>query len=125
MGRYRAKSKPAPTVEKNPTKYFARVRPGGLSWLEPSPKRTELTVRRMTQLRLENVTFCLTMRMDRRRLKTSCEERRREEVDTGRLEFPIEKRRLLRPNMRPTKIEIAKILGVNWVKGLLEVRLRK
>lgn len=71
-------------VEKKPKKYLPRVKPGGLSWLDPKAKSTELIVRRITQLRFENVIFCLTMMTERMRLKTSWDERRREEVETGR-----------------------------------------
>jgi hypothetical protein len=50
-GKYKANNKPAPIVDKKPMKYFARVRPWDLSWLEPKAKRTELRVKRITQLK--------------------------------------------------------------------------
>lgn len=70
-GKYKANNKPAPIVEKNPIKYLALVKPWGLSLLEPKAKRTELTVKRTTQLRFWKVIFCLTMITDRMRLNTS------------------------------------------------------
>lgn len=84
IGKYSANNKPAPTVQKKPTKYILFVIPGGIWLLESMAKRREEMVRRITQLRLENVIFCFTMMAERMRLKTSWEERRRDEVETGR-----------------------------------------
>lgn len=108
-------------VQKKPMKYLTLVRPSGRSWLEPRAKRTELSVRRMTQLRFEKVTFCFTIMTERIRLKTSCVERRRDEVETGRYELPHEKRRLLTPRQRPTKMERARSRVVKPEKGRLSV----
>ena len=94
----------------NPMKYFARVRPWGLSLLDSKPKRTEPSVNRMTQLRFMKVIFCFTMITDRMRLNTNWDDKRRAEVDTGRYELPQEKRRLFRPSIRPMKIDKAWIL---------------
>lgn len=65
-------------------KYLSRVRPWGLSSLDSKAKRTEPNVNRITQLRLLKVIFCLTMMTDRKRVNTNWDDKRREEVDTGR-----------------------------------------
>lgn len=71
-------------VEKKPMKYLAWVKSFGLSWLELKARRMELRVRRITQLKLENVIFCFTMMIESIRLKASWDDRRRDAVDTGR-----------------------------------------
>lgn len=65
-------------------KYLDRVRPWGLSLLEPKAISTELSVKRITQLRFENVILCFTIMTERMRLNASWDERRSEEVETGR-----------------------------------------
>lgn len=84
IGKYKANNKPAPTVQKNPMKYLNLGKSGDLSWVELRPKSTELSVKRITQLRFEKVILCLTMMTEKMRLKTSCDDKRREEVDTGK-----------------------------------------
>ena len=112
-------------TEKNPVKYLARGNSFGLSWLELNARRTEARVRRITQLKLENVIFCLTMMTESMRLKASWDERRRDTVDTGRQEVPHEKRKLLRPSMSPMETDKRRSLGVKRVKGRRPVHLKR
>lgn len=70
-GKYKANNKPAPTVQKNPMKYFDLGKSGDLSWLEPRAKSTELRVKRITQLRFEKVIFCFTIMTEKTRLNRS------------------------------------------------------
>lgn len=98
-------------------KYLVLVKPAGLSWLEPRANKTELNVKRTTQLRFEKVTFCFTMITDKIRVKMSCVERRSDDVDTGRYEVPHEKRKLLKPRMSPITTEKRRWRCVKRVKG--------
>lgn len=82
-------------------------------------------MRRITQLRFEKVIFCLTMMADRMRVKTSCEDSKRAEVESGRYEFPQEKSRLFNPSMRPIKVDKRNIFGVKSAKGCLVVSLKR
>lgn len=112
-------------VEKNPMKYFALVKPCALSCFDPRANRTELRVKRTTQLRLQKVIFCFTMITARMRVKASWEERSKEEVETGRYEFPHEKSKLLMPNRNPMITDSDKSFGVNREKGRLSVHLKR
>ena len=85
----------------------------------------ELRVRRITQFTFEKVISCFTMMTEKRRLKSSWEDSKRAEVETGRYEFPHEKKRLLNPNITPIEIERINILGVKSVKGTLLVNLKR
>ena len=84
----------------------------------------EAKVMRITVLRFEKVIFCFTMMTERMRLKTNWEDRRSAEVETGRYATPHEIRRLLNPNMIPTKIDKDNIFVLKSVKGFLLVKLR-
>lgn len=50
---------------------------------------------------------------------------RSEEVETGRYEFPQEKRKLLKPSRRPIRVDVSSSFGVNFVNGFLLVQLKK
>lgn len=119
MGRYKAKSKPAPMVAKYPTKYLVLVTSWGWSLLDSKANKTEDSVNKITQFKFMKVIFCFTMITDKMRLNTNCDDKRRDDVDTGRYELPHENKRLFTPNMKPMKIDKAKILGVKPVKGFL------
>lgn len=105
-------------------KYLVLVKPDGLSLLESRANKTELNVNRTTQLRFEKVIFCFTMILDKMRVKTSCVERRSDDVDTGRYEVPHEKRKLLKPRTSPINTEKMRWRSVKRVKGRRVVVLR-